>query len=98
MRHWASIGLSVFGAGLFFFGVRVLQVNPLSFGEPKWLLGSLVVILFTAARCIEWWRTEYPAKLVHRLPEETISPLADLGSRASSAPAGHTTSEATVRS
>ena len=43
IRHWASIGLWVFGAGLFFFSARVLQINPLWFGAPIWLLGSIVV-------------------------------------------------------
>ena len=41
IRYCASIGLWVFGAGLFFFGARVMQINPLSFGEPKWLLASI---------------------------------------------------------
>jgi hypothetical protein len=92
IRYCASIGLWVFGAGLFFFGARVLQINPLSFGEPKWLLGSVVVVIFAAARCIDWWRTEY-----HRAPANTVYPLADVGSRISGAPARQATPETTVR-
>src|SRR5687767_4606318 len=42
VNYCAYIGLWAFGAGLFFFGARVMQINPLSFGEPKWLLGSVV--------------------------------------------------------
>ena len=97
VRYWASIGLWVFGAGLFFFGVRVMQINPLSFGEPKWLLGSIVAIVFAAARCLDWWRTDYPAELSRRVPAETVYPLADLGRHVSSAPARQSTPETTVR-
>ncbi len=95
-RYCASIGLWLFGAGLFFFGARVMQINPLSFGEPKWLVGSLVALLFAAARCVDWWRTEYPAALARRVPAEMISPRSSLRSRASGAPTGQSIPEATV--
>jgi hypothetical protein len=97
IRYCASIGLWVFGAGLFFFGARVLQINPLSFGEPKWLLGSVVAVIFAAARCVDWWRTEYRAERARRAPANTVYPLADLGSRISGAPATQATPETTVR-
>jgi hypothetical protein len=97
IRYCASIGLRVFGAGLFFLGVRVMQINPLSFGEPKWLLGSIVAVIFAAARCLDWWRTEYPAELARRVPADTLYPLTDLGSRISSAPARQSLPEAIVR-
>lgn len=97
VRYWASIGLWVFGAGLFFFGVRVMQINPLSFGEPKWLLGSIVAIVFAAARCLDWCRTDYPAERSRRAPADTVYPLTDLGSRVSSSAARQTTPETTVR-
>ena len=97
IRYCASIGLWVFGAGLFFLGVRVMQINPLSFGEPKWLVGSIVAVIIAAARCLDWWRTEYPAELARRVSAETIYPLADLGSRISGAPARQSLPEAIVR-
>ncbi len=97
IRYCASIGLWVFGAGLFFFGARVMQINPLSFGEPKWLLGSVVAVIFAAARCVDWWRTDYPAERARRVPADTVYPLADLGSRVSGAPARQATPETTVR-
>src|SRR4029434_7456509 len=46
LRYWATIGLWVFGAGLFFIGVRVLQINPLSFGAPIWLIVSILAVVF----------------------------------------------------
>ncbi len=97
VRYCASIGLWVFGAGLFFFGARVMQINPLSFGEPKWLLGSVVAIVFAAARCVDWWRTEYPAVLSRNFAAHTAHPLVDSGSRVSNAPARRTVPETTVR-
>jgi hypothetical protein len=97
VRFWATIGLWIFGAGLFFFGTRVMQINPLSFGEPKWLLGSLAAILFAAARCLDWWRKDYPAEPAPRIAAETIAPRPDLGSHVSSAAAGQTIPRTTVR-
>jgi hypothetical protein len=32
-----NIAMWIFGAGLFFFLIRLLQINPLTFGEPIWL-------------------------------------------------------------
>jgi len=97
IRYCASIGLWVFGTGLFFFGVRVLQINPLSFGEPKWLVGSIVAVIFATVRCVEWWRSDYPVELRRHVAMETMYPLAEFGSRVSSAPARHSMLETTVR-
>lgn len=97
IRYCASIGLWVFGVGLFFIGVRVMQINPLSFGEPKWLLASTIAVIFAAARCIDWWRTEYRAERVRRVPADTIYPLADFGSHVSGVSASQPTPETTVR-
>jgi hypothetical protein len=97
IRYCASIGLWVFGAGLFFFGLRVLQINPLSFGEPKWVVGSFVAVIFATARCVEWWRTDYPVELARRVATETLYPLTDLGSRVTGAPVRQSMLETTVR-
>jgi hypothetical protein len=97
IKHWASTGLWVFGVGLFFFGVRVLQINPLWFGAPIWLVGSIIAVIFAAVRCLDWWRTVYPAERAHRLGTDSIYPAPDLGSRISSAPAKQTIPKTTVR-
>jgi len=98
IRHWASIGVWVFGAGLFVFGVRVLQINPLSFGAPIWLLVSALAIFFVTTRCLDWWLTVYPTERARRLTADSIYPRADLGSRVSSAAPRQKVPETTVRS
>jgi hypothetical protein len=58
LKRWATIGLSLFGTGLFFFGVRALQINPLWFGAPVWMVMCVVALIIAANRCFNWWRTE----------------------------------------
>jgi len=98
IKHWASIGLWVFGAGLFFFGARVLQINPLWFGAPIWLLGSIVAVIFAAVRCLDWWRTVYPAELARRITMDSLYPRSELGSRVSSRSPRQSIPEMTARS
>jgi hypothetical protein len=69
IARWASIGVPIFGAGLFFFGVRALQINPLSFGAPIWMVGTVVVLAIAAIRCAVWWRTVYPQELARWMEE-----------------------------
>jgi hypothetical protein len=74
-----------------------MQINPLSFGEPKWLVGSVVTVIFAAARCVDWWRTDYPAELARRVSAKTTYPITDFGSRVSSVPARHPLPETIAR-
>jgi hypothetical protein len=98
IKHWALIGLWLFGAGLFFFGVRAMQINPLSFGQPIWLVGSIIAIVIAASRCVEWWRTVYPAELARFVRADTGYTHPDLGSRMSMTPARQSIPETTVNS
>jgi hypothetical protein len=98
IRHWAKFGLWVFGAGLFFFGIRVLHINPLWFGAPIWLLGSIVAIVFAAARCLDWWRTVYPAELARRSTADSFYPRSNLGRHVSSVSPRQSIPKTTVRS
>src|SRR5215212_10022665 len=97
IRRWASVGLWVFGAGLFFFGARVLQINPLWFGAPIWLLGSIFAVIFAAVRCLDWWRTVYPAERARRITMDSLYPRSELGSRVSSRSPRQSIPEMTAR-
>ena len=55
-RHWAMVGLGVFGIGLFFFAVRALQIDPLSFGEPIWMVGCVIALVVALVRFTIWLR------------------------------------------
>lgn len=48
VKRACNIAMWVFGVGLFFFLIRLLQINPLSFGEPIWMwLSVLAVVVMT---------------------------------------------------
>ena len=63
IRHCATIGTYVFGAGIFFFGVRALNINPFSFGAPLWMWLSVIAVIIFALYCLRYWRTTYPVNL-----------------------------------
>ena len=63
IQHCATIALYVFGAGLFFFGVRALNINPFSFGAPIWMWLSVLAVIVFAIYCYRYWTTTYPARL-----------------------------------
>jgi phosphoglycerol transferase MdoB-like AlkP superfamily enzyme len=50
VRRWAGWALVVFGAGIFFFLIRALQINPFTFAMRFWMwvtvlaLGALVIL------------------------------------------------------
>ena len=45
VQRRANVFTWLFGAGLFFLGVRLLQVNPMAFAAPIWLLASFAAIV-----------------------------------------------------
>jgi len=44
VRKASNIAMWVFGVGLFFFLIRILQINPLSFGAPIWMWLSVLAL------------------------------------------------------
>ena len=40
-----GIAMWVFGIGLFFFLIRLLQINPMTLGEPLWMWLSVLAVL-----------------------------------------------------
>jgi hypothetical protein len=75
-RQWAAVGVGFFGVGLFFFGVRALQINPVSLGAPFWMAGWTIVTIVVVIRCLSWWRTVYPTL---RAEQATARPPGDRG-------------------
>lgn len=63
MRKAGSIGTIVFGAGLFFCGVRVLQINPFTFGLPIWLWLSLLAVVGWALYVAYYARSIAPSEI-----------------------------------
>jgi hypothetical protein len=53
MAHrWSVWGIIVFGIGLFFFLIRVLQINPFNFQMRIWLYLSLLAFVLLAIYCV----------------------------------------------
>ncbi len=50
VQRRANVFSWLFGAGLFFLGVRLLQVNPLAFAAPIWLLLCFAAIVVYAVK------------------------------------------------
>ena len=63
LRRGGAIAMIVFGIGLFFFGIRVLQINPLSFGMRLWLWLSFLAAAVMFAWFAYYLRTVYPDAL-----------------------------------
>lgn len=60
LAHRAFIGMIVFGAGLFFIGMRLLQLDGLPFGWPIWLVLSAIAAALYLVQCLRWWRSDRP--------------------------------------
>ncbi len=55
VKRASAAAMWVFGAGFFFFLIRILQINPISFGEPFWMwLSVLAVIAMFAWIAFSW--------------------------------------------
>ena len=63
VRRLAGIATFVFGAGLFFFGVRALGIDPFTFGRPIWLWLCVIAAITLVAYCFYYLRTVYPEQL-----------------------------------
>ncbi|MGH2533873.1 MAG: hypothetical protein ACRDJW_16400 [Thermomicrobiales bacterium] len=60
MAHrWSVIGLFVFSIGLFFFLIRMMQINPFTFGLRIWLWLSFLAFMVFAAYVVFDFLTRY---------------------------------------
>lgn len=77
-QRWATIALVVFSIGLFFFLIRVLQINPLSFGMRLWLWLSLLafalMLLYFAYDARTHYATAKAAYEERRRKEQYLRP------------------------
>jgi hypothetical protein len=59
----ANIAMWVFGTGLFFFLIRLLQIDPLTFGRPIWMwLSVLAVVALVILIALSWGRARADAE------------------------------------
>jgi hypothetical protein len=49
----ARIGLWIFGAGLVFFAVRALQIDPFLLAAPIWMVAAVIALLVAGWRCFD---------------------------------------------
>jgi hypothetical protein len=63
LAGYAPMSAALFGSGLFFFGVRTLQIDPLRFAAPIWLVLSLVAVTTYLALVGSRLRREVPAAI-----------------------------------
>lgn len=68
VRKATTIAMWIFGAGLFFLGIRLLQVNPFGFGMRLWmylcfLAAAIMLLIFAweARKALRKPRPEYGA-------------------------------------
>lgn len=52
VQRSANVFSWLFGAGMFFLGVRLLQINPLALAAPVWLLLCFAAIVLYAIRVV----------------------------------------------
>jgi hypothetical protein len=79
-RQWSGWAIAVFGVGLFFFAIRVLQINPLSFGMRLWLWLSWLLLLgfgcFIAWYVMRNYGVAKEAYEEHRRKQQYLRPAA----------------------
>lgn len=64
VRKASSIALWVFGTGLFFFLIRLLQINPFTFGERIWIYLCFLAFAIMAILFAVRFKTAREAKLL----------------------------------
>ena len=63
MQRGSGVAMAVFGVGLFFFGIRILQISPFNFGMRIWLWICLLALIAMAGYFAYYFRTAYQAQL-----------------------------------
>jgi amino acid transporter len=63
IQRAAGIAMLVFGLGLFFFAIRMLQINPFTFGTRFWLWLSVLALVGYLFTLLFYVRTNFAREL-----------------------------------
>jgi hypothetical protein len=63
IRRGSAIAMTIFGIGLFFFGIRILQISPFNFGMRLWLWLSMLALVGMFGYFAYYLRVKYPLDL-----------------------------------
>ena len=84
-RRWAGWSSFVFGAGIFFFLIRALQINPFTFAMRFWMWVTLVALFAIFVLLLIDIRRRYQTELAdwnaRKQREEYLRPLATVAGR-----------------
>jgi uncharacterized membrane protein len=73
-RRWSGWAVAVFSVGLFFFAIRWLQINPISFGQRIWLwvccLLLLAFVIYVAVDLRRHYASAKQSYEEHRLKQQ----------------------------
>ncbi|MGI8642782.1 MAG: hypothetical protein ACR2LS_01515, partial [Thermomicrobiales bacterium] len=80
IQRIGSIAMIIFGIGLFFFAIRMLQINPFTFGMRIWLWLSLLALVGFVAAIAYYLKITYPQELesyeVRKVRSQYLNPRA----------------------
>jgi hypothetical protein len=85
VRHWAGWASVVFGAGIFFFLIRALQINPFTFAMRFWMWVTVLALLGLALLLAIDIKRRYKAEVAEwharKQREEYLRPLASVAGK-----------------
>ena len=84
-RRWSGWALSVFAAGLFFFLIRALQINPFTLAMRFWMWATMFGLFVIFVLMVLDYRKHYKRELAEwearKQREEHLRPLTTVGNR-----------------
>ena len=85
VRRWAGWASVAFGAGIFFFLIRALQINPFTFAMRFWMwatvLALMAVFFLLAVDIKRRYQTELADWQARRQRDEYLRPLSSVAGR-----------------
>lgn len=85
VRRWAGWTSVIFGAGIFFFLIRALQINPFTFAMRFWMwvtvLALFAVFFLLAVDIKRRYKTEIANWQARKQREEYLRPLASIAGK-----------------